>query len=176
MCIRDRVDEAAGVGVFDLKLELAWVIDGETTVREVRLDQARHAFVVPMAADPQQVRVDPGAKVLLKLDFNPGDDKLKTQLRHAPDVIGRIRAARELCKTGKRANVRAVAAAYDEEPFWGVRAAWADALAGAGTSDALEALARLVGVEQDARVLEPLIRSAAAFRDCLLYTSDAADE
>jgi aminopeptidase N len=160
--------EAKTGGVFDLQLDLGWVIDGALHTRRVKLDQIRHQFVVSMGSAPTQVRVDPFSRTLHKQSFNPGDDLLLEQLTKSPDIIGRIRAARELAKTGRRKNIDAIATAYRTEPFWGVRMWFARALRDAGTQQAVAHLAHLLDFEQDPRVLEPLIRAAGAFRDPLI--------
>jgi HEAT repeat protein len=160
-----QVDEKKGVGLFAFDLDLEWVVKGTTRVRTVHLERQKH--VVHLGADeaPEFVRIDPRGRAVMRLEFNPGDDPLSRQLREAPDVRGRILAARELCRTGRARNVRAVADAYGKEPFWGVRCRLAEALAEAGTSEAVAALATIVGQEQDPRVLEPLFTAAAKIRD-----------
>ncbi len=160
-----QVDEKEGVPVFALELELGWVIDGELRCQPVSVDKARHTFVIAMGADPAQVRVDPKGKVLRKLDFNPGDDKLRAQLVGASDVEGRILAAMELAATGKRANLLAIRDAYTAEPFWGVRVRMARALTKARTDAAIDHLVELLGQEQDPMVLEHFIRALGGLRD-----------
>jgi aminopeptidase N len=159
-----QVDDKDGVGPFHLELELGWLVDGRLETQRVELSRASHTVVVEMPKDPEQVRVDPGASVLVKLSFNPGDEKLRRQLR-APDVIGRIRAGEELAKTGRSKNLQAVREAYRAEPFWGVRKEWARALSKAGTDAALSALAELVDEETSPLVLEGVVRAAGAHRD-----------
>lgn len=156
---------APAVPPFQLSTDVGWVMDGEAFTYPVKVTEARHSVVVRMTKDPEQVRFDPLAKVLHKLDFNPGDDKLRRQLVAAPDVIGRILAGRELVQTGTRANVRAVADAWRVEPFYGVRAQWARALGEAGVEPALEALVELVAWEQDPMVVAPVMRAAGQYRD-----------
>ena len=159
------VDAAPAVPVFTLSTAVGWTIDGVHHTAPVKLSEARHTVVVPMAKAPEIVRFDPGCTVLHKLSFTPGDALLRTQLTRASDVIGRILAGRELCATGKRANVEAVAAAYGSEPFWGVRVEWAGALGRAGTDAAIAALTRIVATEADPRVQAAVMGAAAGYRD-----------
>lgn len=160
-----QIDEKAGVPAFSISTDLGWVIDGETHAIPVRLDRPKQTFVVPMPKEPDQVRIDPLCKVLHKLEFNPGEDRLRRQLTDAPDVIGRVQAGRELAKTATIANVEAVVAAYGRESFWGVRVELAGALADAGSEAAVAGLASLAEAEQDPMVLDPLLRAAGKFRD-----------
>jgi aminopeptidase N len=162
-----QVGEDGGEGhVFEIPLELGWVDpDGNEHLETVELDRARRTYTFSMDADPKSVRIDPHQKTLFKLEFNPGDEKLRRQLTGAPDVIGRILAAEELAKTGRRKNVRAIAEAYRDEAFWGVRRRFAAALAKAGTRVALDALATIVSDEDDPMVLSGLLSEAGKFRD-----------
>ena len=162
---QQQVDEKAGVGTFHLDLKLGWVVDGKLETLAVEIDNKSHTIVVPMPKDPEQVRVDPGNEVLLKLDFNPGDDKLRRQLTAAPDVVGRIRAGAELAKTGRAKNLAAIGEAFAAEPFWGVRLQWAKAVSKAGTDVAIEVLVAMVASEKDPLALESVIRAAGAHRD-----------
>lgn len=160
-----QIDEKAGIPAFHFGLELGWTIDGESHTRTVEVSEAKHQFVVALPSDPDQVRVDATNRVVSKLEFDPGEKKLLAQLTGATDVVGRIRAGQTLLKGGKRKRVRAVADAYRDEPFWGVRLEWGKALAKAGTRAAVDALAELIGHEQDGLVLETLIRSTASLRE-----------
>lgn len=160
-----QVDEKEGKEAFLLSTEVGWVIDGKLRTWPVKLEKSKQTVVVPMSAKPEQVRFDPGDKVLHKLSLNPGDGMLRTQLTGAADVTGRILAGRELAATAKRRNIEAIAAAYPTEPFWGVRVEWAKALGKAASEAAVEALAALLAVETDPRVLAPLMRAAGTYRD-----------
>jgi len=160
-----QVDEKANVPAFEITLDLGWVIAGQMNTIPVRLDTQKKTVVVAMDAEPEQVRVDPNTRVLAKLDFNPGDERLRRQLTEASDVIGRIHAARTLAKTATRKNLDAIIAAYPNERFWGVRVEMARALAEAGSQAAVEGLLQMLDTEREPTVLEPLIRSLGKFRD-----------
>ncbi len=160
-----QVDEKEGVPAFEFDLVLAWRIDGTWHRRTVEVNARKHTVLAPMAADPEQVRVDPDGRVLHKLDFHPGDARLKRQLTEAEDVVGRILAARALAKSARPKNLEAIRDAYRKETFWGVRKEWAAALAKARTGVAVEALATCLEWEKDPMVLEGLIRAAGSFRD-----------
>ncbi len=160
-----QVDDKEGVPVFELRTDVGWVIDGESFASPVKLDKAKQTVVVPMSEEPQQVRFDPHCKVLHKLELKPGREKLRAQLRAAPDVIGRIIAGCELAKSGRPQDIEEIQAAYQAEGFWGVRVEHADSLAECGSDAAIGALAELLLWEQDPKVIAPLIRSAGRLRD-----------
>ncbi len=160
-----QVDAEAGIPVFHLNSHVGFTVDGKTEVVPVELTEAKHTVLVPMAKAPDQVRFDPEATVLCKLDFDPGEPRLRRQLAEAPDVIGRIHAARTLVASGRPGAIAAVGDALATEAFWGARVEMADALGKAGTEVALAALlARLPG-EPDARVVAALLGALGRYRD-----------
>jgi aminopeptidase N len=153
------------VGLFAFPLTLAWTVDGETQRRRVEIERERHSYAFEMDGEPDMVRVDPDFEVLHKLEFDPGSDKLETQLRDAPDVLGRILAGRELIKQGKPKTLAKITERWTEEPFWGVRLEWAKALGHAGSAAAMSVLVHAIEREQDHRVLEGLLRACMDLRD-----------
>ena len=156
-----------GLPVFELSTDVGWTVNGAAFTRPVKLTKAKHTIVVPMPAEPEQVRFDPACRALHKLEFNPGNAKLRRQLTAAADVIGRIQAAQELAKTGAKRNLEAVRDAYLSEPFWGVRVEMAKALAkaAAASDGALDALAGLAAYETDPLAMEAVFRAAGKVRD-----------
>jgi aminopeptidase N len=169
-----QVDKAAKVGLFGFPLTLAWTVDGETTRVVVEVERERHSFAFEIEHEPDMVRVDPDFDLPHKLDFDPGLDKLETQLVEAPDVLGRIQAGVELAKQGKPHGVAKLGERWAAEPFWGVRLEWAKALGAAGTAAAIATLRQAVAAEQDHRVLEGLLRACVDLRDPSLAEAVAA--
>lgn len=160
-----QIDPDNGVKAFAFDLEIGWTLDGELHTRTVRIDGAKHTFVFAIERDPDTVRIDPAGKVLHRLSFNPGDDKLKRQLTDAPDAVGRLVAAVELIKTGRRANIAAVGRACSVEPFWGVRVEAARELGSSNTPAAADVLLAAVDEERDPRVLEHLYTQLGNLQD-----------
>lgn len=151
--------------VFELSTDLGWTVGGKAESMPIKITKARQSFNVRLEKDPEQVRFDPLWKVLHKLEFNPGETKLKKQLVEAKDVIGRIHAARALCEAGKREGIRAVVEAYGKEKFWGVRKAMLKALAESNSEDALKGLIGFAATEKDHMVLAGLFGALGGFRD-----------
>lgn len=152
-------------GPFELSTDLGWTIDGKDQVVPIRIAEARQSFHFTMPKEPAQVRFDPAWKILHKLEFEPGDGRLTAQLTGAKDVHGRIQAARGLCESGKRANVKAVVAAYPKEKFWGVRREMLKALAASQTEEAVRGLADFVAAEKDPLVLDKVFDALEGLRD-----------
>ncbi len=162
---QEQVDQEKGIPVFVLTTNLGWTINGRSDRLPLKLEREKQIVIVDMPTEPEQVRFDPENKVLHKLSFNPGDPLLRSQLIEAPDIIGRIQAARELVKTGKRVNIQAVVDAFVTEPFWGVRVEIAGALSKANSAFAVAGLAQIVGQEQDALAMAAVFRAAGQYRD-----------
>lgn len=152
--------------VFMMDLEIGWRIKGEEHTSTITLDRRVHQHTIKMESKPDMVRIDPHNKLVMKLDFDPGQDLLLSQLEHAPDVIGRIQAAKALVASNKPSRIAAVLAHYEErESFWGVKQQILQALAKSPSQEALDALVKIAREERDGLLLESLVRALGAFRD-----------
>lgn len=159
-----QVNQEKGIPAFELTTDLEWMVGSDTMRRRIHLRDARHVFTFPMPAKPDQVRFDPGRRILHRLEFNPGTDLLRTQLVNAPDLIGRILAAQELIKTGVHSHIEAVVQAYSQETRWEARSEFATALGKANHETAVKGLALLLQNEHEPRVILALMRAAANYR------------
>jgi aminopeptidase N len=166
-----QVNVEKDIPAFEFTTEIGWSIGSQSYIRAVHIHATRHTIVVPMEAKPDSVRFDPNHKVLHRLDFNPGDPMLRTQLTSAPDLIGRMEAAHTLARSAKLINLQAVTDAFVQEPFWGARCEFAVALGEANHAVAIAGLAQLIRAESDPRVMVALLRAAANYRDSALAAS-----
>ncbi|MGZ3504055.1 MAG: M1 family aminopeptidase [Vulcanimicrobiaceae bacterium] len=130
-------------------------LPGERRIR-VNVERAHETFTVPLDFEPKLVRVDPGAFVLGSVTYKLGTDFAAATLQGDPDIVARIRAARELAKDGSQPARAALARAFEDESFWGVLAEAADALAATHASWARDILVRALGHKH------PKVRRAAA--------------
>lgn len=160
-----QVDAAAGIPCFTFELDV--LVDDAGTIRRRTLlvDKPHAELVVDSIHDPAAIVLDPDYRLLARFDFDPGDERLRRQLTNGADVRLRIEAGRRLAKSKKVASIRAVATAFAKEPFHGVRAQWASALAEAGTNEAVVALLGLLESEADPRVLPTVFRALGKLRD-----------
>ncbi len=162
-----QVDDAAGVGLFDLPLSLA-VQDADGAWHRLRMDLSERsgAVTLPLPAPPRQLVVDPDSELPHDLDgFDPGDDCLVRSLTDCPSVRGRLRAAEAACRLGRRAPLDALARAFRTEPVWMVRRLMAAFLGDAKVPQAAAIIAQLLSTESDPRVLGPLALAAGKHRD-----------
>ena len=138
---KQKIDESHPAYVFDL--DIGFVFDapqsiatdagpgplpGEQRMR-VRVSEARETFKIPVEREPELVRIDPGAFVLASVTYKIGVKHAKATLAGDPDVVARIRAARELAKDGSESARNGLKKAFESEPFWGVLEEAAPALA-----------------------------------------------
>jgi aminopeptidase N len=147
-------------------------LPGEQRVR-LHVERARESFVIPVAAEPALIRIDPGAYVLCTLKYDLGTERHAAILRAEPSPVARIRAARALGADGARAAREALATAMRDEPFWGTAVEIAAVL---GKARAEFARVALLGATVHAH---PKVRRAAAealgaYRDAEVASALAA--
>jgi len=91
--------------------------DGKTSVIPIVIDGPSHELVIPAAAPPKMVQIDPLGWLIKELDFAKSDEENRYQLEHAACVLGRLDAAKALIKTAKDKPeaARALAAAWKRQ-------------------------------------------------------------
>lgn len=150
-------------------------VSGERRVR-ASVERRHETIAVPLDFEPKLVRFDPGSFLLADVRYRLGAELAAATLRADPDVIARIHAARELAKDGGRIAREAIAAAFAQEPFWGVlvetafavgatRAPWARAMLVSALSHrhpkVVRAAAGALGHFREPEVATALIETAA---------------
>jgi aminopeptidase N len=90
---------------------------GKTRIVPIVIDGAAHEFVIPAAARPKMVQIDPLGWLIKELDFEKSDEENLFQLEHAACVLGRLEAAEALVKKSKEKPevVRALTTACKRE-------------------------------------------------------------
>ena len=174
-----QADATKGIPVFEFNTEIGWTVGSKSFTAPAEVMSKTQQFSVSMDVEPDQVRFNPGATVLCRIEFNPGDDKLKKQLTGSKDIIGRILAAVELAKSGKRTGLQAIVDAYGKEKFWVVRREFLKAISKFGTDDAIAALADLIKSENDPLVMDIAFALGRSYTDKRLadaLSSRAADK
>jgi aminopeptidase N len=155
-------EEEDHVFIFDLDLAV-W--DGSSyQIKTVHISQKKQEFTLPLPEKPHHVRLDPEQKILFRLAFECEDELLVNQLQ-SPDIVGRIIAAEQLIKGGKRKHMESIAGFVRQEPFYGVRERVYRALGESNSRFAIPILVEQLKMEQDDRVLADLARYAGKYRD-----------
>ncbi len=90
---------------------------GKARVVPIVIDAALHEFVIPAAAKPRMVQIDPEGWLIKELDFEKSADENRFELEHAGCVLGRLTAAQALAKTAKDnpEAIKALSAAWQRE-------------------------------------------------------------
>jgi aminopeptidase N len=130
----------------------------------VTLDEASQTFYFPLVRRPLSVRFDQGGWLIKTLDFERPGELLRYQLRHDPDVLGRIEAAEGLGKLADAQSVEALEAALLAEPFWGARAAIAEQLGTRRSARALDALLRGLDEIEEPKARRAIVAALGEFR------------
>ncbi len=130
-------------------------VPGERRIR-AHIERAHETIAVALDFEPNLVRFDPGSFILASVSYRFGAERARAILRGDPDIAARIRAARELAKDGGQAAREALAAAFSNEPFWGVLAEVAAAIGETRASWARSILIEALGHAH------PKVRRAAA--------------
>ena len=127
--------------VYRTKLELGFLVRDRFVRRTVEVSDAAHSFVLPLAAEPTFVAIDPANRVLKTLDFAPGEAQLWARLTGDPEAVGRMEAARQLAKVGSPSAIASLREALrNRAELEYVRAEVATALGGIKGEGARDAL------------------------------------
>jgi aminopeptidase N len=133
--------------LFDLKVTLAFgFADGAPQILPLRVHERSQTFCFPFAARPLYFSFDPGNHLLKTLTLEVPVELLRNQLRHDPDLMGRIFAAQTLAKQLTPAIATDLKTVLiDETVFWGLRAEVAKALGSTRLPYAFAALREAAG-------------------------------
>ena len=131
-------------------------------VVRVQVEEADQTFYIPLARRPFGVRFDFGGWLIKTLDFDLPADLLRFQLRRDPDINGRMDAAKALGEKGDPESLAALEQALRTEPFWGVRQAIAEAIAGRKSERALEMLLRALDTVDEPRARRSVVAGLGA--------------
>jgi aminopeptidase N len=138
-------------------------LPGETRI-VLRIESGHETFRLACPAEPELVRIDPGAYVLAHVTYDLGTDMHAAIVRCEPDVVARIRAARALANDASRTARAALVSALQNDRFWGVSREIAKALGAKKEPWAKEALLAAV-THAHPKVRRAVARALGAFRD-----------
>jgi aminopeptidase N len=167
-----KVDELTPC--FVTPVDLAFIVaipDGGTRTVPLRVivgedGQVEQNFYMPLEAEPLMVRFDPDGWLLKTLKFERPAMMLRYQLANDPDVLGRIEAAEALGKKGEAASFKTLITALNNDAFWGVRVAAANALGAIGSDEAQDVLIKALqelDATQFSRVREAVANALGRF-------------
>lgn len=160
-------------GLFDLKLTIGFGVvtaEGDVTLEPVniRVHQTEQSFYFPRTSKPSFISFDLGNPTLKTVTLHYPLPELKGQLRHDPDPLSRIEAAKAIAKKGNLAAVQFLTEQLKTEPFWGVRLEIVKALGTIKLDQTLEGLA-LALADQDAKVRRAAVGAIADLKTYPAY-------
>ncbi len=138
-------------------------LPGERRVR-VHVERGHETVTIPLDAEPNLVRFDPGAFLLGDVTYKFGTEFAALAVASDPDPVARIRAARELAKDGAQRAREALADAFKREPFWGVLEEAANALSATRAPWAREILVQALA-HRHPKVRRAVAAALGNFRD-----------
>lgn len=159
-----QVDAAAGVGLFEFPLELAF-LDAAGAWRRQRLMVSEEQHGVDLPAGIRALVVDPEAALPHELvDWDPGDDRLIAALE-GPFLRGRLQAVQAACALGRPALFTALGRAIHGTESWLERRLQAALLGESPFAAAAGLLAERILAEASPRAMGALMLAAASHRD-----------
>jgi aminopeptidase N len=131
----------------------------------VMVEKAEQDFYFPCESKPRLVLFDKGHRIFKLMRFPKSAQELSYQLTHDDDVLGRVRAARELSVFKGEETVHALRAVLRSVDFWAVRMSAALSLGEIGGESARAALIEAYRAEKDARVRRGCVWAMSGFKD-----------
>jgi aminopeptidase N len=128
------------------------------------VERAHETIAVPLDFEPQLVRFDPDASLLADVTYALGPELAAAALCADPNVVARIRAARELAKNGSRAAREVIEEVFEREPFWGVLVETARAMGETRAPWARRVLIRALAHEHP-KVVRAVAEALGNYRD-----------
>ena len=162
--------------LFDLKIAIAFGYTSENPEPQtpnpvffsVRICDREQSFYFPLEQKPNFISFDAKNPTLKTVVLEYPIPELKAQLQHDPDPVSRIYAAEALAKKGGLESVNALAAALQQEFFWGVRVEVVKNLATIKLDQAFAGV--LIGLKDvDARVRRATVEALAAVKTADSY-------
>ena len=171
-----QVKDGNSKDLFDLKIAIAFGYTSENpepqtpnpVIFSVRICDREQSFYFPLEQKPTFISFDAKNPTLKTVVLEYPIPELKAQLQHDPDPVSRIYAAEALAKKGGLESVNALAAALQQEFFWGVRVEVVKNLATIKLDQAFAGV--LIGLKDvDARVRRATVEALAAVKTADSY-------
>ncbi|MEP7272571.1 MAG: HEAT repeat domain-containing protein, partial [Acidobacteriota bacterium] len=170
LLVKQVQSQSGTTRLFRLPVEIEIVSEqtGEPECRDsyqIVIESAQQELYFPCANKPRLVVFDKGHKLLKVLRFPKSTQELLFQLKHDEDVLGRVRAARELASSRSENIVRELNVVLEGDDFWGVRLAAALSLGEIGTAEARDALLAVLATSSDAKVRRGIACGLGSYKD-----------
>ncbi len=167
----EKREGGAVTPVFDVVVRVQFLCAaGETVERELRVSELRERVFLPVPSRPLAVIFDPGHVIPKKLKFQRPRDLLVHQLHHAADCMARIEAAQSLVEEASLQAVEALGRQLLQDPFWGVQAEVAAALARIRMDASRDALIAALKLKHP-KARRAVVKALGTFQDAKAATA-----
>jgi aminopeptidase N len=166
-----RLEDQTPIFQFPAEIEIVTSEPGEVIETERRanyrvvIEKAEQDFYFPCESKPRMVLFDKGHRVIKQMRFLKSAQELMFQLTRDDDVMGRMRAARELSLFKGEEVVKALRETLLGEDFYGVRMAAAISLGEIATDSARAALIEGYRASKDSSVRRSCVWAMGNFKD-----------
>lgn len=169
-------DATDAKALFDLMIPIAFgwqsseqaAQPSSTKTFKVRVKEHQQSFYFPFENKPDYVCFDVGNHTLKTVNLDYPIPELKAQLQFDPDPLARIFAAAAIAQKGGLEAVNSLAAALQQETFWGVRVEIVRSLATIQLGQVFDGLR--VGLQDaDARVRRATVEALASIHTLESY-------
>ncbi|MEM7797484.1 MAG: M1 family metallopeptidase, partial [Cyanobacteria bacterium P01_C01_bin.118] len=159
-------------GLFDLKIPIGFgYVEVETANVQtvtVRIHERQQAFYFPLQKKPDFISFDVGNHTLKTVKLDYPLKELQAQLKHDPDPISRLYAAKAIAQKGTLEAVDILSKALLSDAFWAVRAEVAEALATIQLSQAVDGLLKGLN-DNHPKVRRAVVNSLAGIKTAESY-------
>lgn len=152
---------------FTMPVDIAITTGSGERIHRVLIDGREKEFTFAVDAKPLIVNFDRGNYIIKEVKFNRSDDELAYQLLRDRDVMGRIRAVREIQSRNSDVAIKALSSAAEKDEFWGVRIESVKALAMIRNDVARATLMEALK-DKDSRIRREALRGLGILKDAKL--------
>jgi len=130
--------------------------------RTITVKEKSEDFYFTLPGAPEIVRIDPDLHLLARISFTPPSGMLNAMAADKTDMLARLMAVEEMAKRKDRETVNRLKELLNNDSFYGVRTAAAEALRAVHTDAAFEALTASTS-QKDARVRRQVVTELGSF-------------
>ena len=162
-----RVSE--DVMLFNVPLTIRFKGKSGQKDRVITVKEKAEDFYFALPEAPEIVRIDPDLNLLARISFSAPLQMVQAMARDKSDMLGRLLAVEELGKRKDQETVNRLKQLLNDDSFYGVRLAAAEALRAMRTDAAFAALTASTA-QKDARVRRQVVSDISGF-----YRDEAFD-
>ncbi len=150
------------VVLFKFPLPVRFTSKAGTTDRVLEVREKSEDFYVPLAEQPQLVRIDPNVSVLAKVNFRIPNAMQAAMLANKKDAVGQLIACEQIGERKDHEAVTKLKEALNSDAQWFVRIAASRALRGIHNDEAFDALVASMK-QSDARIRRQVVMDVTSF-------------